>query len=160
MMTDDLKTMTVKVPTAITNMRGFRKVVAIDISNRCPVCGGPRGRVFPALAYDGSIRMEVDRFDNPCGHIDKYENLLKEHEWRLGDELKCPKCGQIEAITMDTVQVCQNCGLVLRGTPSEPPKSCWECANPDRKPWRGNCPKTCIHSLDKDGKPNFPKEGQ
>ena len=43
-----------------------------EISDKCPVCGGPRGQIFGILSYDGSRRLHVDGWKNPCGHVDKY----------------------------------------------------------------------------------------
>jgi len=44
----------------------------------CPVCGGPRGEVFDAFSYDGSCRMLVNGWENPCGHLDYYMDLRLE----------------------------------------------------------------------------------
>lgn len=44
----------------------------------CPKCGGPRGKVYQTLSYDGSQRLGVDGWANPCGHIDYYPDVLKE----------------------------------------------------------------------------------
>lgn len=52
--------------------------VTLDIADTCPVCGGPRGEVYPGLSFDGSRRLTVDRWDNPCGHIDKYSAVREE----------------------------------------------------------------------------------
>ena len=38
----------------------------------CPVCGGPRGEITPAISYDGSRRLTCDGWTNPCGHLDTY----------------------------------------------------------------------------------------
>lgn len=38
----------------------------------CPVCGGPRGEPHSGLSYDGSRRLYVHQWDNPCGHVDRY----------------------------------------------------------------------------------------
>ena len=52
-------------------------IVAVTVNWVCPVCGGPRGeprkfRFFPNRSY------LCDRWDNPCGHIDKYDAVLIE----------------------------------------------------------------------------------
>ena len=52
--------------------------ITILISDKCPVCGGPRGEPFKTLSFDGSRRLEVDGWKNPCGHIDYYSDVLKE----------------------------------------------------------------------------------
>ena len=44
----------------------------------CPVCGEPRGEPHPVLSYDGSLRMIVHGWFNPCGHVDKYNDLRNE----------------------------------------------------------------------------------
>jgi hypothetical protein len=44
----------------------------------CPVCGGPRGEVYPARSYDGSRVLHCDGWRNACGHIDYYEKVVRE----------------------------------------------------------------------------------
>lgn len=56
---------------------GFHSVT-LEISDDCPVCGKPRGRIYGALSYDGSRRMNVDAWKNDCGHIDKYVDVREE----------------------------------------------------------------------------------
>jgi len=52
------------------------------------VCDQIAGAILDKiLAYDGSLRLEVDCWDNPCGHVDKYADVLNEAQKRLkGDE--------------------------------------------------------------------------
>ena len=38
----------------------------------CLHCGGPRGEPFETVSYDGSLRLAVHGWRNPCGHIEKY----------------------------------------------------------------------------------------
>ena len=57
---------------------GFHSLT-IEISAVCPVCGGARGATRPALSYDGSRRLSVDCWDNPCGHVDKYHLVRAEY---------------------------------------------------------------------------------
>lgn len=47
-------------------------VMRVTLAWVCPVCGGPRGDVIPAVSYDGSRRLACDGWVNDCGHIDKY----------------------------------------------------------------------------------------
>ena len=68
--------MIVEIPSC-TEHEGFR-IATYEISDRCPVCGGPRGETFRTLSYDGSRRMEVDGWVNPCGHVDRYEAVRVE----------------------------------------------------------------------------------
>ena len=44
----------------------------------CMYCGAPRGKPRKGVSYDGSRRLEVDRWDNPCGHVEKYHEV---REW-------------------------------------------------------------------------------
>lgn len=50
----------------------------IEIGDNCPVCGGPRGEPTPYRFHDTGEWHEVDRWDNPCGHVDTYKNCLVE----------------------------------------------------------------------------------
>lgn len=44
----------------------------------CPVCGGQRGEIFNTLSYDGSRRLGVHGWNNPCGHVDYYSAMRAE----------------------------------------------------------------------------------
>ena len=52
-----------------------QNLTALEISDFCPVCGGPRGKVFGSHSYDGSRRLNADSCNNPCGHIDAYADV-------------------------------------------------------------------------------------
>lgn len=55
-------------------------VRTVTISDRCPACGGPRGKDTVRghnFRVDGDW-FNVDRWDNPCGHVDYYANVLAE----------------------------------------------------------------------------------
>lgn len=54
--------------------------MTIEISDVCPVCGGKRGAPTPGFSYDGSRRLSVSMWENPCGHIDYYKNVRIEHD--------------------------------------------------------------------------------
>lgn len=41
----------------------------------CLHCGGPRGEPFETISYDGSRRLGVSGWRNPCGHIEKYSEV-------------------------------------------------------------------------------------
>ncbi|MFB6456527.1 hypothetical protein ACE38W_14735 [Chitinophaga sp. Hz27] len=66
---------------------GFYEMT-IEISDLCPVCGGPRGEPTQGLSYDGSRRLNVSVWSNPCGHIDYY--------WKVRDEYQKAKISQNE----------------------------------------------------------------
>jgi hypothetical protein len=42
---------------------------------RCIHCGAPRGEPRPAVSYDGSLRLDCDGWENPCGHVEKYSEV-------------------------------------------------------------------------------------
>lgn len=48
------------------------------ISDRCPVCGGPRGVPFKETYYESGQHYQTDCWINPCGHIDSYADVIKE----------------------------------------------------------------------------------
>ena len=58
------------------NYRIIIKQVTID--DVCPVCGGPRGEPEVKRFYECGDWHECDVWTNPCGHVDKYADVLKE----------------------------------------------------------------------------------
>lgn len=53
--------------------------MTIEIPDTCPKCGGLRGEVFDTISYDGSRRLAVSGWLNPCGHIDGYSAVREEY---------------------------------------------------------------------------------
>jgi hypothetical protein len=66
----------VEVPACNEHQGTFATKVRIRWA--CPACGRLRGRVFRGLSWDGSRRLPVDCWVNPCGHIDKYDKVRAE----------------------------------------------------------------------------------
>ncbi len=54
------------------------RAMTVTLKWTCPVCGGPRGEPFPSFSYDGSRRLCCDGWINPCGHVDKYDDVRAE----------------------------------------------------------------------------------
>lgn len=50
----------------------------IEISDFCPVCGGPRGEAYTERQYEDGDCCYVTRWNNQCGHVDKYRDVLVE----------------------------------------------------------------------------------
>jgi hypothetical protein len=50
----------------------------IEIGDFCPECGKPRGKPYPYRFHEDGEWFTVDRWDNPCGHKDTYEDAWKE----------------------------------------------------------------------------------
>lgn len=44
----------------------------------CPKCGAPRGEVKSGRSYDGSRILFCDTWQNPCGHVDSYDDVRAE----------------------------------------------------------------------------------
>lgn len=59
----------------------FRVITrTVKVSDRCPTCGGPRGEPRRVAYYEDGEHYTVDRWTNPCGHVDKYGAILAESE--------------------------------------------------------------------------------
>lgn len=50
----------------------------IIISKKCPCCGAERGEPKLTRQYDNGDYRYIHIWKNPCGHIDKYTEVLKE----------------------------------------------------------------------------------
>lgn len=56
----------------------IRRIVRVTVPWTCLECGEPRGEPYNLnMAEDGDY-FSVDVWDNPCGHIDKYNDVLAE----------------------------------------------------------------------------------
>lgn len=53
-------------------------LVTLEISNTCPKCGHRRGKIYGTHSFDGSRRLNVDGWTNPCGHTDTYAAVRSE----------------------------------------------------------------------------------
>lgn len=91
-------TLTVRVPD-YGNQVGYEgvKVVTVEISARCLVCGGPRGEVRPDPFIRDGVRRERDAWSNPCGHEDTYGSVLLEAERRRTLGEGTPRAGRPRA---------------------------------------------------------------
>lgn len=50
----------------------------VQIADRCPQCGGPRGKPRLHRQCDDGDWYNVSVWDNPCGHRDMYSDVLQE----------------------------------------------------------------------------------
>jgi len=50
----------------------------VNISKNCPCCDGERGKPKLTRQYDNGDYRYIHTWRNPCGHIDKYSEVLKE----------------------------------------------------------------------------------
>ena len=67
---------TVTIP-ATAEHDGYYAITVI-LKWNCPTCGEPRGEPHDARSYDGSRILYCHGWENPCGHIDKYDKLREE----------------------------------------------------------------------------------
>ena len=82
--------MTVTIPACAEHWGVYS--VTVEISDLCPVCGGPRGKKFKGFSYDGSKRLLCDLWKNPCGHVDKYSAVRQEAAALRGLHKEAQKC--------------------------------------------------------------------
>ena len=61
--------------------------VTIEINDHCPKCGRKRGKPYPYRFCEDGEWFTVDKWDNPCGHIDYYKDVIKEAQ-RIKNEKK------------------------------------------------------------------------
>lgn len=58
----------------------------ITISAFCPKCGQRRGKPYQINQHEDGEWFSLDRWDNPCGHLDTYrEALLEARQRNEGD---------------------------------------------------------------------------
>jgi len=58
--------------------------ITVEISDNCPICGGKRGIPHSYNFCEDGEWFNVDRWDNPCGHIDKYGDVIRESRKQEG----------------------------------------------------------------------------
>lgn len=78
--TMSLVTKTVRIPGSDQH-EGWHSI-EVTLIWECPTCGGPRGEVFDTLSFDGSRRLGVHGWRNPCGHLDGYADVRREARGR------------------------------------------------------------------------------
>lgn len=50
----------------------------VEIDDMCPKCDGPRGEPYWYRFHENGEWYSVHRWNNPCGHIDKYRDVYFE----------------------------------------------------------------------------------
>lgn len=73
--------MVVRVPDRSRTVEGGPvHVRTVKIHPTCPRCGRRRGRPLSRTARDSSshAKFGYDWWENPCGHVDLYADVLKE----------------------------------------------------------------------------------
>lgn len=57
----------------------------VTIPAVCPQCGGPRGEPRWLRTYDDGVWYSVQVWDNPCGHLDTYRDVVIEAAAKQSD---------------------------------------------------------------------------
>lgn len=74
------RTMKVTIPRAANHYGMVNPTITVEISDKCPKCGAKRGvRIWKGRSYDGRHAIEVDCWENECGHIDFYSDVREEY---------------------------------------------------------------------------------
>lgn len=63
---------------------GIADTVTIEINDHCLQCGAKRGKPYARQFTnnnDGTVRL-ISFWENPCGHIDEFSDMIAEHEAR------------------------------------------------------------------------------
>lgn len=59
--------------------RSIHQIIkVIEISDRCPLCGGLRGRPKLERFCENGEFYTVSTWRNPCGHLDRYCDVIQE----------------------------------------------------------------------------------
>lgn len=57
----------------------------ITIGDNCPVCNAKRGMPYNHHFCEDGEWFDVDKWDNPCGHVDKYSDCFNEAKQLIGE---------------------------------------------------------------------------
>lgn len=64
---------TITIP-ACEEHGGFHSLTVV-VPWHCVYCGAERGEPVQILSYDGSRRLSVTGWKNPCGHVETYAEI-------------------------------------------------------------------------------------
>lgn len=59
-----------------TSAHPYLPIPSVTLPWVCPVCGGPRGEPYNYNFCEDGSWYSCDRWENPCGHIDRYADVL------------------------------------------------------------------------------------
>lgn len=68
-----VKTQQITIPACVEH-EGFH-AITVTVPWHCIYCGEERGEPTSGLSFDGSRRLGVTIWSNPCGHIESYEAI-------------------------------------------------------------------------------------
>ena len=54
--------------------------MTIEIADVCPICREKRGTPYPHRFCEDGEWYVVDKWENPCGHLDKYKDCYYEYK--------------------------------------------------------------------------------
>jgi hypothetical protein len=70
----------------------------VIIDNNCPKCGQKRGEPYPYRFCEDGEWFTVDKWDNPCGHIDTYRDCFIEYKAKM-EKMNSDKNAQVSDTT-------------------------------------------------------------
>lgn len=79
---EKIETRTVTIP-AYAEHAGLHSLT-LTLPWICMYCRGKRGEPFETLSYDGSRRLGVHGWTNPCGHVETYSEIRESLLANLG----------------------------------------------------------------------------
>jgi hypothetical protein len=68
-----MKLQSIRIP-ACAEHQGFH-VLQVDVPWNCIYCGAARGDHQTGFSHDGSRRLKLSMWDNPCGRVETYESI-------------------------------------------------------------------------------------
>jgi len=54
------------------------RIDTVTLNWTCPTCNGPRGEPWATTQCEDGDWLHIDRWNNPCGHVDRYRDVAKE----------------------------------------------------------------------------------
>lgn len=61
----------------------YPNIKRVSLNWTCPVCDGPRGEPYIYHFFENDDYHICHRWDNPCGHVVKYVDVLKEGKYPI-----------------------------------------------------------------------------
>lgn len=114
--------------------------VELTLPWTCLQCGGPRGEPYDSLSYDGSLRMNVHSWSNPCGHVETYEEVRQAYAKQVMHSVGDDK-GRVANVQL---------APPLPVTQPVPPKDQFDHAYPDLRQEQADSDKLLVQLVDGD----------
>ncbi len=70
---------TITIPACQQHEGSPSNLLTIEVEWNCLICGAERGEPFETQSFDGSRRLNVTGWANPCGHVETYTEVRHAH---------------------------------------------------------------------------------